>query len=133
MVRKIAGHTKDRRFRDLARDFAAAELDVARVRRTKVALIERVRAHGALERPGLFRSVADLRRYFAALDRGILFEPEYIDPAETMPPQEPYRTAEAIRRLLSELLKLNRYEQHASRRRDQAVRELANLGAAATT
>ena len=42
-----------------------------------------------------------------------------------MPTQEPERSAEAIRRALPELTKLNRYESRAATRRDGAVRELS--------
>jgi hypothetical protein len=48
-----------------------------------------------------------------------------LDLCAAMPSQEPDRSAEAIRRALPELLKLDRYERRASGRRDQAVRELA--------
>jgi hypothetical protein len=42
-----------------------------------------------------------------------------------MPTQEPERSAEAIRRALPELTKLNRYESRAAARRDRAIRELS--------
>jgi hypothetical protein len=38
-----------------------------------------------------------------------------------MPSSEPDRTAEAIRRALPELLKLDRYERSAAARRDKAA------------
>ena len=41
-----------------------------------------------------------------------------------MPAAEPARTTEAIRRLLPELLRLNRYERRAAARRDRAIRAL---------
>jgi hypothetical protein len=39
-----------------------------------------------------------------------------------LPSSEPDRTAEAMRRALPELLKLDRYERSAAGRRDRAVR-----------
>ncbi len=39
-----------------------------------------------------------------------------------MPTDEPARTAEAVRRALPELVKLNRYESRAVARRDRALR-----------
>jgi hypothetical protein len=42
-----------------------------------------------------------------------------------MPKEEPQRTAEAVRRALPSLLRLQRYEARAAARRDQAIRELA--------
>ena len=50
--------------------------------------------------------------------------PEPVDPLATMPTQEPGRTAEAIRRALPELLKLDRYESRAAARRDRAICEI---------
>jgi hypothetical protein len=43
------------------------------------------------------------------------------------PPQEPDRSAEALRRALPELLKLDRYERRALSRRDRAVQRFINL------
>jgi hypothetical protein len=127
MTRKIAGDTKDERILTVARDFAAAELELARVRRVKVALIERTRACGALKQPPPIRSLAQLNRFLENLDRGIFALPERIDPAASMPSEEPYRSAEAVRRVLPELLKLNRYERRASIRRDEAARRMLLL------
>jgi hypothetical protein len=39
----------------------------------------------------------------------------------SMPAQEPDRTAEAVRRVISELLQLNRYEGRAASRRERAI------------
>ena len=50
--------------------------------------------------------------------------PEPVDPLATMPNKEPERTAEAIRRALPELLKLDRYKSRAVARRDRAIREM---------
>jgi hypothetical protein len=47
--------------------------------------------------------------------------PEPVDPLATMPNKEPERTAEAIRRALPELRKLDRYESRAVARRDRAI------------
>jgi len=43
---------------------------------------------------------------------------------EPMPDEGPDRTAEAIRRALPQLLKIDRYERRAAARRDRAVRQL---------
>ena len=94
LARQIAGDCDDQITIELARDAAAAELELVRVRAVKVALIERVTAFGR----------------FDAL-------PE-------MPAQEPQRTAEAVRRALPDLLKLNRYESRAVTRRDRAIRTI---------
>jgi hypothetical protein len=46
------------------------------------------------------------------------------DPSATMPKEELSRMAEATRRALPELIKLDRYERRAAVRRDKAMREI---------
>ena len=53
LVRKIAGDTEDAIMLERARAIAQAELELARVRRAKVALIERASAFGELDPPRL--------------------------------------------------------------------------------
>jgi hypothetical protein len=119
-VRKIAGDSKDAMVLERARAIAQAELDLARVRRAKVALIERASAFGELDPPQL--TVTQLIRILNAYDRGgRLIIPKPIDALATMPSQELDRSAEAIRRLLPELRKLERYERRAAARRDRAI------------
>ena len=103
LVREIAGDTDDAITLERAREIAQAELELARVRRAKVALIERASAFGELD------------------DRSRLVVPKPIDTLATMPSQEPDRSAEAVRRVLPELRKLDRYERRAAVRRDRAV------------
>jgi len=102
LVRKIAGETEDAMVLERARAIAHAELDLAQVRRAKIALIERACVFGALDPP----------------------RPKPIDALATMPPHEPDRSAEAVRRVLPELRKLDRYECRAAARRDRAVLNL---------
>ena len=126
LVRKIAADTDDPIILERARETAQAELDLARVRRAKVALIERASAFGELDPPQLFGTVTQIIRAIHALERGRISSlPEPINSSATMPPQEPYRLAEAVRRVLPELRKLDRYEHRAAVRRDQAVRALS--------
>jgi hypothetical protein len=49
--------------------------------------------------------------------------PHPVDPSATMPTEGVERTAEAIRRALPELVKLDRYESRAAARRDKAVQQ----------
>ena len=121
LVREIAGDSKDAIVLERARAIAQAELDLARVRRAKVALIERASAFGELDPAQAFSTVTEIKRFFNALDRGRLIVPKPTDPSATMPSQEPDRTAEAVRRVLPELRKLDRYERRAAVRRDLAV------------
>jgi hypothetical protein len=126
-ARKIAGDSENEILLEHARCAAQAELDLARVRRVKVALIQRVSALGALDALQVFGSSAEEIRYLKSIlsGRAPPILPEPIDPLATMPTQEPERTAEAVRRALPELVKLNRYESRAVSRRDWAIREIA--------
>jgi hypothetical protein len=63
LVRKSAGSTENPILLERARALAQAELDLARVRRAKVALIERASAFGELDPPQLF-GTARRRRHF---------------------------------------------------------------------
>jgi hypothetical protein len=126
LARNIAGDSKSEIILQLARAAAQAELDLARVRHIKVALIERVSALGALDAPQVFGALAGEMRYLKSIlsGRAPPLLPERIDPLATMPTEEPERTAEAVRRALPELAKLNRYESRAVSRRDRAIREI---------
>src|SRR6476659_8525814 len=63
LARKIAGSSKDRIILEHARDAAYAAFDLARVRRVKLALIERAFALGTLGTPRLFNSVREAERF----------------------------------------------------------------------
>jgi hypothetical protein len=97
LARKIAGDTKDAITLERARAVAHAELDLARVRRAKVALIERASAFGELDPPRL--TVTQVIRLLNAFERGRPI-PQPIDALAAMPSQEPVRSAEAVRRVL---------------------------------
>ena len=122
LAREIAGSVEDAILLQDARDAAYAEIDLARVRRIKLALIERVSAIGTLDRP-VYENVRGVRKILDMIGRGEL--PRRIDPLATMPSGELERTAEAVRRALPELIKLNRYESRAAARRDKALRKIA--------
>ena len=118
LARKIAGDTKDAITLERARAVAHAELDLARVRRAKVALIERASAFGELDPPQL--TVTQVIQLLNAFEWGRPI-PKPIDASATMPSQEPDRSAEAVRRVLPELRKLERYEHRSAARRDRAA------------
>src|SRR5262245_56327103 len=119
LVRKIAGDTKDPVKLERARAIAQAELELARVRRAKVALIECASAFGEFDPPR--PTVCQLIRHLNAIQVGSFIDPKPIDASATMPTQEPHRSAEAIRRVLPELCKLERYESRAAVRRNRAL------------
>jgi hypothetical protein len=109
LARKIAGNATDFVILEHARNAAEAEFGLARIREVRVALIERMSAFGAFESPTPFNSLGTVE----------VLEP--IDDAATMPSTESERLAEAVRRTLPELLKLDRYEQRAARLREQSL------------
>jgi hypothetical protein len=123
LARKIAGNTDDAITVERAREIAQAELDLARVRRAKVAVIERASAFGELDPPQL--AATKMIRLLNAFDRGRPI-PKPIDALATMPSQEPDRSAEAVRRVLPELRKLDRYERRAVAQRERAVLDLCD-------
>ena len=125
LTHKIAGNTTDEILLERARAVAQAELDLARVRRAKVALIESVAAFANLHPSQLFGTGIKNVRPTNAFDQTKVTQAQPIDSAATMPSPEPDRSAEAIRRALPDLLKLNRYERRASARRDRAIRTIA--------
>jgi hypothetical protein len=128
-ARRIAGDTANELILERARDVARAELDLARVRRAKIALITRFLALGQPDPPPDLSSLMQTTRFrdTGARDKAAT-APEPIDFASTTPTQPPDRFAEAMQRALPELVKLDRYERRASARRDAAVRALAARG-----
>ena len=122
LAHKIAGDTEDEIVLERARAVAQAELELARVRRAKVALIERASAFGELDPPQF--TAAGCIRLLNAVLRGR--DIKSIDASAAMPAQEPERSAEAVRRVLPELRKLDRYERRAAAQRDRAVLDLSD-------
>lgn len=126
LARRMADDCQDAIVLAFARAAAEAEPELRRVRRVKVALIERVGALGGLVPPKHFRSMMQEVRWCQAMDlwlRGLrptrppLAVP--IDPLASMPVGEPDRSAEAARRVLAELARLGRYESRAASRRTE--------------
>jgi len=89
LARQIAGDTEDRIIFAFARDAVEAVLELARVRRAKIALIERATALGRFDVSKVFQSPKD---EFAGIMLHFYGLPE-------MPSQEPER-AEVLRRIL---------------------------------
>lgn len=128
LAHKIAGDSRSEITHECARAIAQAELELARIRRAKVAIIQRVLVLGAVDVPKRFASIRDEIRFMKAILGNKMPDlPEFVDPVTTMPWQEPDRTAEAIRRALPELACLDRYERRAVSSRDRAVRTFLRL------
>jgi len=99
------------------------------VQQVKIFLIERAAALGRLDRTKLFRTAFDeatwimQRDWEATLGR---WQPKcVVDPLPPMPEEEPQRTAEAVQRVMPDLLRLQRYQARAVARRDGAFYGLA--------
>jgi hypothetical protein len=127
LAQQIAGPRKEHLALVLARDVAVAQFDVARIRQLKAELIRRATTFGSTDPPKVFSSWKQEWRYIkASLRNNSTWLPLSIppDPAKSMPVDEAERVAEAIRRALPELVKLERYESRAIGRRNRALRAL---------
>ena len=114
-----------------ARIAAEAELDRQRARRTKLALIERASVFGSLDPPKFFRTEGQEGKWLMRIEPWLSEQreggprmPKLIDPSTTMPAQAADRMAEATRRILRVLAKIDRYEARAISRRDRAIRAM---------
>jgi hypothetical protein len=127
LAHKIAGENLNAITLEYARDAAHAELDLARARQAKMAVIRRISAYGALIPTEVSCSASQEIRFLKRVLKGkeLPEPPEWTDPPATMPTEEPERTNEAVRRALPELRQLDRYECRAASRRDRAIRQLA--------
>jgi hypothetical protein len=124
LAHQIAGKGADATMLELARAAAQAEFDLAHIRRTRVALINRMLVFGEFEIPNPLGTWRQMKRALTLMDRGLPGDPTVPTPPE-LPSSEPERTAEALRGALPELLKLDRYEWRAMARRDRASRQIA--------
>jgi hypothetical protein len=120
LARKIAGADADAMVLEQARAVAQAQLDLTQIRRLRASLIQRMAEFGVLDTPDPLGTFRDLKRILKSIDRGLPLDLS-VPPPPGMPPSEPDRTAEAMRRALPELLKLDRYDRSAAARRDKAA------------
>jgi hypothetical protein len=102
LARKIAGDTTDEVILEYAHTAAQAQFDLAGVRQVRVALMQRMAVFGEFE------------------------SGETATATRPVPSPESERTAEAVRRALPELLKLDRYAQRALGRRERSVRIISD-------
>jgi hypothetical protein len=116
LARKIAGTGADAMTLEQARSMAQAQLHLTQIRQMRISLIQRMAEFGEIDIP--YPKVRSLKQLL------IIIAGDF-PPAPAMPESEPDRTAEAMRRALPELLKLDRYERSAAARRDKATRLLA--------
>lgn len=124
MARKLAGKSKSEIVLRYARDAAEAALELERIRKFKIAFVDRVLTLGCVEPPIPYGSLTKSIRHLELVIVGKASLEEPVDPLASMPPKGPLRTAEALRRALPELVKLDRYEARAIGRRNHAIRQL---------
>jgi hypothetical protein len=139
LARQIAGDSQSEIILEFARSAAEAELDLARVRLSQVGLINRVYVDGTIDpdadqlamMKAMGQHLEAWRRHVKPLLRGVAVPPfpvkDFVLPAETMPTLPSERTAEAVRRALPELVKLNRYQVRAASRRNRAIKEIIKI------
>jgi hypothetical protein len=132
LARELAGGCSNEVVLVNARSAAEAEIDLRRVRRSKLALIDRALEFGSLELPRFFATDLGAVRWLMKMDnwcnrRGRGRRPNQPAPEDflaTMPSKIQDRALEAMSRVLPELVKLDRYEKRAAARRDGAIRRL---------
>jgi hypothetical protein len=125
LVRRIVGDAQDLNLLQCARSAARAHLDLVRVRQIKVHIINRIIEFGALEpRAFQFRSLSAELRYLRRQpsDQPLVW-PSWADRVDLLPAEDQECAAEAVRRLLPELRKINRYEARAHATKINALRE----------
>jgi hypothetical protein len=107
---------------EYARSAAHAEFQLARVRQVKQELLRRIKTLGAFSTPEGPR----LRiRAAIGLVKAYLVTQTFPPPPDneiSLPSSEPARSAEAMARILPELLRLDRYEWRAAQSRDRAIK-----------
>jgi hypothetical protein len=135
LARRIAGKCQDEMTLSFARTAAEAEIELARVRKVRLSLIDRAMKLGNLDPPKHFRSTNQEVRWLIAMDRYNNGErrtqppqPEVINSAQAMPKEPSERLAEAVRRILPGLIAIDRYERRAAGRRDRAIRKIFKKG-----
>jgi hypothetical protein len=121
LARKIAGDNADAMTLAEARAAARAQFDRTRIRQVRVALIEMMSGVGQFESGRHVETRGKGKQLRDRSKPGTGTPSETVEASAPMPATELERTAEAIRRALPELLKLDRYERRATFLRNQNI------------
>jgi len=105
----FAGDASDARFLGLAETAAEAQADLERVRKVKTAMIERALVQTQDGNPAQLQLLDSSRPMLVGEEEG---ERSFVN---------------AVRNILPDLTKINRYEKRAASRRDRAIHALASL------
>src|SRR5262249_26266001 len=110
---RVAGKTDHVGIRQCARDIAAAELELVRIRRVRIGLIKGARVFGL-----------DITGQEEGLPKQdpLAKDAAFVMMKRSSPEEE---AADVLRRVLPDLTRILRYERHAAARRDRAVRRLS--------
>ena len=122
LARQFAGETPDREVRALAERAADAELDLARIRRVRTAMIERAQKQGE-----------SLATAFLPCEVESLSRSETVRPSAPASGEGEEGRANYARNILGDLVKIYRYENRAIGRRDRAIRQMAVAESPTTT
>jgi hypothetical protein len=128
LVRVLVGRNADPDVLEQARTAVRAQLELVRIRELKTDMFARTYQFGSLVRAPRRRSSAEIRFVLSRLHETRVRLPE----RGTMPQGEKERAAEAMRRLLPELRKIDRYEKRAFSARQRSLRQLAEALKAAS-
>lgn len=111
---------------ELARNAARAHLNLVRIREVKSDMLARVNQFGALERALPSRSGAEIKFVMRRLRQLRVHLPAHDGHREPMSYVEEEGATEAMRRLLPELHRIDRYEERAFDLRQRCFRRLTN-------
>lgn len=127
LARTMAGDAADATILNLARAAAQAELDLVRIRQVQVALVRRLSAFGTFDGPRMpCKGVRGETDFVVTFGENNMFPTT--DDAAAMPQTEAGRTAEAVRRALPDLIKLDRYERRAAAQRERSLSLISSRG-----
>ena len=132
LARELAGQPTSLETLEYARNLARAKFDLDHIRRVRLSLAKRVLLIGRLHRPRYLLSQLDaiiftkpeVAQVERAIQRGAPLRLRRRRPLPDLPQSEPEHTAEALRRVHTECVAINRYQREASGRFNQALRRL---------
>jgi hypothetical protein len=132
LAHELAGQPISLETLEYARNLARAKFDLDHIRRVRLSLVKRVLLIGRLHRPRYLLSQLDqiiftkpeMALVERAIQRGTPLRLRRRRRLPGLPQSEPGHTAEALRRVHTECVAINRYQREASGRFNRALRRL---------